>query len=110
MSIELAGHTIELTPYRPGRQHDASSSRRGAAPSPKALRRALARRGAALEVAALLDGRAPAAAGSNKNLAGAARPRWAPWLLAASTLLDDCLLYTSPSPRDGLLSRMPSSA
>ena len=23
---------------------------------------------------------------------------------------DDCLLYTSPSPRDGLLSRMPSSA
>ena len=25
-------------------------------------------------------------------------------------LLQDCLLYTSPSPRDGLLSRMPSSA
>ena len=25
-------------------------------------------------------------------------------------MLDDCLLYTSPSPRDGLLSRMPSSA
>ena len=25
-------------------------------------------------------------------------------------LYDDCLLYTSPSPRDGLLSRMPSSA
>ena len=25
-------------------------------------------------------------------------------------LMDDCLLYTSPSPRDGLLSRMPSSA
>ena len=25
-------------------------------------------------------------------------------------LLHDCLLYTSPSPRDGLLSRMPSSA
>ena len=23
---------------------------------------------------------------------------------------DDCLLYTSPSPRDGLLSRMPDSA
>ena len=23
---------------------------------------------------------------------------------------DTCLLYTSPSPRDGLLSRMPSSA
>ena len=26
------------------------------------------------------------------------------------TLLVNCLLYTSPSPRDGLLSRMPSSA
>ena len=26
------------------------------------------------------------------------------------TLLNGCLLYTSPSPRDGLLSRMPSSA
>ena len=25
-------------------------------------------------------------------------------------LYDSCLLYTSPSPRDGLLSRMPSSA
>ena len=25
-------------------------------------------------------------------------------------LIDTCLLYTSPSPRDGLLSRMPSSA
>ena len=24
--------------------------------------------------------------------------------------IPDCLLYTSPSPRDGLLSRMPSSA
>ena len=27
-----------------------------------------------------------------------------------SAVLDACLLYTSPSPRDGLLSRMPSSA
>ena len=27
-----------------------------------------------------------------------------------STILHICLLYTSPSPRDGLLSRMPSSA
>ena len=26
------------------------------------------------------------------------------------TLVKGCLLYTSPSPRDGLLSRMPSSA
>ena len=29
---------------------------------------------------------------------------------AESELGGDCLLYTSPSPRDGLLSRMPSSA
>ena len=28
----------------------------------------------------------------------------------ATPLLGTCLLYTSPSPRDGLLSRMPSSA
>ena len=27
-----------------------------------------------------------------------------------SQYIKDCLLYTSPSPRDGLLSRMPSSA
>ena len=27
-----------------------------------------------------------------------------------ATLSETCLLYTSPSPRDGLLSRMPSSA
>ena len=27
-----------------------------------------------------------------------------------NALINDCLLYTSPSPRDGLLSRMPSSA
>ena len=28
----------------------------------------------------------------------------------SADLLYNCLLYTSPSPRDGLLSRMPSSA
>ena len=28
----------------------------------------------------------------------------------SSISYDTCLLYTSPSPRDGLLSRMPSSA
>ena len=31
-------------------------------------------------------------------------------LHAVATHDIDCLLYTSPSPRDGLLSRMPSSA
>ena len=31
-------------------------------------------------------------------------------LIAAVLVVRTCLLYTSPSPRDGLLSRMPSSA
>ena len=31
-------------------------------------------------------------------------------VLSVTSESDDCLLYTSPSPRDGLLSRMPSSA
>ena len=30
--------------------------------------------------------------------------------LLQQEVTDNCLLYTSPSPRDGLLSRMPSSA
>ena len=29
---------------------------------------------------------------------------------AVNNMIEACLLYTSPSPRDGLLSRMPSSA
>ena len=41
---------------------------------------------------------------SNTNLASK-RP-----IQNAIETLDICLLYTSPSPRDGLLSRMPSSA
>ena len=34
------------------------------------------------------------------------------WIVTANTVetIPPCLLYTSPSPRDGLLSRMPSSA
>ena len=39
---------------------------------------------------------------------------WYSWFgsdkLQANALYTNCLLYTSPSPRDGLLSRMPSSA
>ena len=31
-------------------------------------------------------------------------------MVGGGTMLNVCLLYTSPSPRDGLLSRMPSSA
>ena len=33
-----------------------------------------------------------------------------PEIIAYSNVPCSCLLYTSPSPRDGLLSRMPSSA
>ena len=37
--------------------------------------------------------------------------RQVPTLIAeGKAITDSCLLYTSPSPRDGLLSRMPSSA
>ena len=32
------------------------------------------------------------------------------WYDEIKTKVSTCLLYTSPSPRDGLLSRMPSSA
>ena len=32
------------------------------------------------------------------------------WAMARLDMIHICLLYTSPSPRDGLLSRMPSSA
>ena len=38
---------------------------------------------------------------------------WPDWELCLTSMKDDlhfCLLYTSPSPRDATLSRMPSSA
>ena len=35
---------------------------------------------------------------------------WDKWKSHQTTLINDCLLYTSPSPRDATLSRMPSSA
>ena len=41
-------------------------------------------------------------------LKGAASQEYAGFVI--NELYNDCLLYTSPSPRDGLLSRMPSSA
>ena len=43
------------------------------------------------------------ATASSEDLASAAG-------VNSAKLRKDCLLYTSPSPRDGLLSRMPSSA
>ena len=44
------------------------------------------------------------ALGMRLNIAAGTAVRFEPGQLR------DCLLYTSPSPRDGLLSRMPSSA
>ena len=38
------------------------------------------------------------------------RPVWEELGIIETNRYGDCLLYTSPSPRDGLLSRMPSSA
>ena len=40
----------------------------------------------------------------------AMRDEWSPGLIDVVDLDDGCLLYTSPSPRDATLSRMPSSA
>ena len=39
-----------------------------------------------------------------------AEREWVGYVPGAIGLAWNCLLYTSPSPRDGLLSRMPSSA
>ena len=45
------------------------------------------------------------------SIPAAAHDKWpATWKTAALVQSSACLLYTSPSPRDGLLSRMPSSA
>ena len=42
--------------------------------------------------------------------AGKGQPQLVVRIREAAAKVCDCLLYTSPSPRDGLLSRMPSSA
>ena len=44
---------------------------------------------------------------THKGLHATARRHFL-WLVTGQP--EDCLLYTSPSPRDGLLTRMPSSA
>ena len=66
---------------------------------------ALATRGAA-------QNRTEASVECAGRLAGAGAAAWARGLSALElrALARTCLLYTSPSPRDGLLSRMPSSA
>ena len=55
--------------------------------------------------AAGLDGSIAKAAERGENWFGY---YWSPTAIIGK--YDICLLYTSPSPRDGLLSRMPSSA
>ena len=67
------------------------------------------------EVIAALRGRFPKIVGPDvKDICYATQNRQAAVRMAASivdvVLVVGCLLYTSPSPRDGLLSRMPSSA
>ena len=44
------------------------------------------------------------------DLFGGQRAKLVPTQAIADMQEEGCLLYTSPSPRDGLLSRMPSSA
>ena len=51
------------------------------------------------------------AAGGNKKAIPNTTYEFDPYASSSSsTNTSSCLLYTSPSPRDGLLSRMPSSA
>ena len=46
----------------------------------------------------------------NKRIEAAKIENKPAWVMKMTRNLSICLLYTSPSPRDGLLSRMPSSA
>ena len=70
--------------------------------------------GAAAALAVAGGGDAAAAGGGPAAGDGSAEAaEWAAAEAAAEAMEEeeeDCLLYTSPSPRDGLLSRMPSSA
>ena len=48
--------------------------------------------------------------GFTTEMVGAGNSFQGMYISNGMTIYDNCLLYTSPSPRDGLLSRMPSSA
>ena len=58
------------------------------------------------------DGKIKGKCGTSKDKKNPDRclPRSKAQSLSQSERATTCLLYTSPSPRDGLLSRMPSSA
>ena len=60
----------------------------------------------------ILDVRLPGASGLDlqQHLAASGNTRPIIFLTGHGDIAMTCLLYTSPSPRDGLLSRMPSSA
>ena len=67
--------------------------------------------GVAVGVTRALDTRGVAVVTRDERLAALDRLQLPPAAaLTRATLIKVCLLYTSPSPRDGLLSRMPSSA
>ena len=51
-----------------------------------------------------------AAADESHQKAASRGGEWVRRVIVCTVLSAVCLLYTSPSPRDGLLSRMPSSA
>src|SRR5664279_4635811 len=68
---------------------------------------AMVRIGALRPDVAILDGRLPDGSGIDVCRDVRSRQPETACLILTSF---DCLLYTSPSPRDGLLSRMPSSA
>ena len=87
--IELAG-----TPYEMGRQHGQQLKDQVRSLSQKRLR------------LALLRAKTAGATVSEERCRKLAHEH----LSCHEQYFPDCLLYTSPSPRDGLLSRMPSSA
>ena len=73
---------------------------------------------AAAPLAAVAFGGLPGAGLGFAKPIGLLLVTWIVWMVASiglapyttTTVIVACLLYTSPSPRDGLLSRMPSSA
>ena len=105
----LSNHTGRLSNHT-GRQRATGSMVNGDAEMPPPPRPPPSRRGESHPtfidpIAGYGGGGIPEYEPDNITLAAHTLPRYIPQVLR-----DFCLLYTSPSPRDGLLSRMPSSA